>query len=79
MCYYEYEVEFFNDCLKTSQIGRGTTAAADLKEALKNIIQFYGEDEILHINYLGYCSDATVYEFNREDNHFKLAFKGVNI
>lgn len=79
MFYYEYEVTFFNECSKTTQIGRGTTAAANLKDALENIIQFYGEDEILHIDYLGYCSDNTVYEFNREDNHYKLALKGVNI
>lgn len=81
--FFEYEVEYFNEFLIDEQhpYGQmktvyGVTYAATYAEAICNIEKYY--DRIEKINITG-LEPFSAYEFNGEDNNFKVEItKGID-
>ena len=81
--FFEYKVEYFDEFLINEQhpYGKmktvyGVTCAATYAEAICNIEKYY--DGIEKINIAG-LEPFSAYEFNREENNFKVEItKGID-
>lgn len=62
--YWEYAIEIW-DCIDSKKdVRSGIVFAETMNEALQNIIEYYGEDDILNIMTFKPIIDGAVFDFN---------------
>ena len=69
MCFYYYSAEVYDDNF-TSYTETGYTVGKDYKNALNNLTEYYGEDDIVKIT-LEYVADKPVLVLPPEDSIVK--------
>ena len=75
--YFEYEVKYFDECDRKDQICRGVTSARYIKDAISNIAEFYGEENISSLQVYP-LNPSPVYEFSYAENNFSLDYRKPN-
>lgn len=72
--YFEYEVKYFDEVDHKDMICRGVTSAEYVSDAVANITQFYGEENISSLQVYP-LMPSPVYEFNYSENNFSAALR----
>lgn len=75
--YFEYEVKYFDEADRKDAICRGVTSAQCVADAVTNITEFYGDENISTLQIFPLIP-SPVYEFNYSENNFSLDYRKPN-
>ena len=73
--FYEYKVEYWDEIQKKMTAACGVVCAKSFSEAMNNIEDYY--DSIVNVNLFG-LEPFSVYEFNDEQNNFRIKEECIN-
>ena len=75
--FFDYEISYYDEVDRQQSTCYGVTCADTVAEAVENLVQFYGEDNIGSIHVFPLYPNP-VYEFNYSENNFSLDYRKTN-
>lgn len=72
MCVYEYEVIYYNDVDDKNYHACGYLIAENYKEAMDNMTQYFGNDEIVNVRLKAIAEDNVIIIKNEKTNGEEL-------